>query len=128
MKILLDTNIVLDWVLEREPFVTDAEALIQAVKTKQVKGYLTAKTVTDVFNIARKPKGAVSAKAYIAEVLTFMQSRCNCDAQFCGFCGFAGADKVCWGSIGAAFLIKIALTETASFSVSAMFVGKWMFI
>jgi predicted nucleic acid-binding protein len=73
MKILVDTNIVLDWVLEREPFVTDAEAVIQAIKTKQVKGYLTATTVTDVFYIARKPKGAVSAKAYIAELLTFMQ-------------------------------------------------------
>lgn len=31
MKILIDTNIILDFLLEREPFVQDAEALFQTI-------------------------------------------------------------------------------------------------
>lgn len=31
MKVLLDTNIILDYLLEREPFKEDAEALFMAI-------------------------------------------------------------------------------------------------
>ncbi|MCC5632816.1 PIN domain-containing protein [Nostoc sphaeroides CHAB 2801] len=31
MRVLVDTNIVLDYLLEREPFLQDAEALFEAI-------------------------------------------------------------------------------------------------
>ena len=31
MKVLIDTNIILDFLLEREPFFLDAEILFQAI-------------------------------------------------------------------------------------------------
>jgi len=73
MKILVDTNIVLDNWLEREPFFADAKALLGAIESGEIEGFITATSVTDIFYISRKSKGAVDSKAYISELLTFMQ-------------------------------------------------------
>jgi predicted nucleic acid-binding protein len=54
MKVLIDTNIILDLLLEREPFLQDAEVLFQAIISGQVIGYVTATTLTDIFYIARR--------------------------------------------------------------------------
>lgn len=54
MRVLIDTNIVLDFLLQREPFFQDAELLFQAIDTGQVVGYVTATTLTDIFYISRK--------------------------------------------------------------------------
>jgi hypothetical protein len=32
MRVLIDTNIILDFLLQREPFLQDAELLFQAIK------------------------------------------------------------------------------------------------
>jgi predicted nucleic acid-binding protein len=37
MRVLLDTNIVLDGLLEREPFVRDAKALIESIEVEQIQ-------------------------------------------------------------------------------------------
>ncbi|WP_354000925.1 PIN domain-containing protein [Gloeocapsopsis sp. IPPAS B-1203] len=34
MRVLVDTNIILDLLLEREPFVRDAKALFRAIETQ----------------------------------------------------------------------------------------------
>jgi predicted nucleic acid-binding protein len=54
MKILIDTNVVLDFLLQREPFFQDTERLFQAVGNGEVVGYVTATTLTDIFYIARR--------------------------------------------------------------------------
>lgn len=54
MRILLDTNIVLDVLLNREPWVAEATALWQAIDDGRVVGYITASTITDIFYIARR--------------------------------------------------------------------------
>ena len=73
MKVLVDTNIILDFLLEREPFFTDADTLIQTIRADQIQGYLTATTLTDIFYIARKPKGVQIAKQYISDLLALMR-------------------------------------------------------
>ncbi len=57
MKVLIDTNIVLDLLLEREPFVEDATALFEMVEMSRIQGYIAATTVTNVFYIVRKAQG-----------------------------------------------------------------------
>ncbi|MEH1936368.1 MAG: PIN domain-containing protein [Nostoc sp.] len=54
MRVLVDTNIILDFLLEREPFLHDAELLFQAIASRQILGYATATTLTDIFYIARR--------------------------------------------------------------------------
>lgn len=59
MRVLVDTNIVLDFLLEREPFLQDAEMLFQAISSEQIVGYVTATTLTDIFYIARRHSQSV---------------------------------------------------------------------
>ena len=54
MRILLDTNVVLDVLLKREPWVHDAAAIWQANDEGQVTGYLAGSVLTDIFYIARR--------------------------------------------------------------------------
>jgi len=61
VRVLLDTNIVLDVLLERLPFVEDAKKVWQAIDEGQVTAYLAASIVTDVFYIVRKQVGLEKA-------------------------------------------------------------------
>jgi predicted nucleic acid-binding protein len=73
MRVLLDTNIILDFLLERQPFFTDADAVMQTIRSGQVQGYITATTLTDIFYIAKKSNKAQIAKQYVSDLLTTMQ-------------------------------------------------------
>ena len=70
MRVLIDTNIILDYFLEREPFVQDAEALFNAINSGQVVGYVTATTLTDIF-IAFTPLILLPPTHSLAELLGF---------------------------------------------------------
>lgn len=73
MKVLVDTNIVLDFLLRREPFLQDARLLFQAIATGQIIGYVTATTVTDIFYIAqRQTRSIEQARQAVSETLTAM--------------------------------------------------------
>lgn len=54
MRVLLDTNIVLDFLLDREPYMDDAERIIGLSENKTIQAYITANSVTDLFYIMRK--------------------------------------------------------------------------
>jgi predicted nucleic acid-binding protein len=61
MQVLLDTNIVLDILLEREEWWDAAEQIWQAHERKQITAFVTATTLTDVFYVGRANKGQVKA-------------------------------------------------------------------
>ena len=73
MRVLLDTNIILDVLLEREPFVTDAQALFDAIESQTVERYVTATTLTDIFYIVRKSKGIQTGKDAVSRLLATMK-------------------------------------------------------
>lgn len=73
MRVLIDTNIILDFLLQREPFCQDAELLFQEIEAGQIIGYVTATTLTDIFYIARKHTRSIKqARQAISETLTVM--------------------------------------------------------
>jgi predicted nucleic acid-binding protein len=73
VRVLIDTNITLDFLLRREPFFQDAELLFQAIDAGQVIGYVTATTLTDIFYISRKHTRSVEqARQAVSETLTVM--------------------------------------------------------
>jgi predicted nucleic acid-binding protein len=51
---MIDTNILLDVLLAREPFFADSKAVLQLCEDKQVAGFLSASSATDIFYIIRK--------------------------------------------------------------------------
>lgn len=80
MKVLIDTNIVLDLILEREPFVEAAIALFEQIEQGNLVGYIAATTITNIFYIIRKTEGREVALAAINRLLTGLQF-CAVDRQ-----------------------------------------------
>lgn len=68
-RILLDTNIVLDVLLKRQPFVVEASAIWHANDEGRLVGYLMASALTDIFYIARRLAGRETARAAIQTCL-----------------------------------------------------------
>ncbi|MEM9152393.1 MAG: PIN domain-containing protein [Cyanobacteria bacterium P01_F01_bin.3] len=54
MKVLFDTNVLLDALLERQPFVKDAAFLIEATETGKIEGFISATTITDIHYLVRR--------------------------------------------------------------------------
>jgi len=71
MRVLLDTNVVLDYLLDREPFADAAADVWEAHRQGRIEAYISAITPINIFYIARKLKGVDSAlsitRALIAE-------------------------------------------------------------
>jgi predicted nucleic acid-binding protein len=51
---LLDTNVVLDVLLKRQPWVAEAQTLWTACDDGRAIGYVTASSLTDIFYIAHR--------------------------------------------------------------------------
>lgn len=54
MKVLFDTNVILDILLKRVPHYKDAAKIIVLAEKGYILGYMSASSVTDIFYIARK--------------------------------------------------------------------------
>lgn len=70
MRVLLDTNIILDLFLEREAFVDDAALLWKANETGHFTAYVSAITPVNLFYIGRKLKGREAAFRAVQEVVS----------------------------------------------------------
>ena len=54
MRALIDTNVVIDFLQERQPFVEDASRLFERVDNGEVKGFIAATTITNIYYIVRQ--------------------------------------------------------------------------
>ena len=54
MKILCDTNIILDVLLERQPFVEDSCKVLSLCEEHRPEGFVSASSVTDIYYLVRK--------------------------------------------------------------------------
>ena len=73
MKVLFDTNIVLDLLLKRDPFYKNAHTLISKVETGEISGYLCATTITTVHYFVAKKQGKKSAMHAINSLLKLFE-------------------------------------------------------
>lgn len=69
MKVLFDTNVVLDHLLEREPFVDAAEQLLSLVDSRRIEGVICSTTATTIHYLASKAGGASAAMNYLRKLL-----------------------------------------------------------
>jgi predicted nucleic acid-binding protein len=72
ISILIDTNIILDFLLERKPFNEDSEKILKSVFNHSIKGYISATTVTDIYYIMRKERDLTTAKDFIKNLVSFI--------------------------------------------------------
>lgn len=54
MKIMCDTNVIIDVLLEREPFVEDSYQVLSLCEEHKIDGYVSASSVTDIYYLVRK--------------------------------------------------------------------------
>ena len=69
MTVVFDTNVVLDLLLAREPFVDEAEVLFSRVETGDLHACLSATTVTTIHYLAVKTIGRESALEKVRALL-----------------------------------------------------------
>jgi predicted nucleic acid-binding protein len=69
MRILLDTDVILDFLLARDPFATDARAIWIACEQQRCIGYISAITPINTYYIGRKLVGSAAARQHVADLL-----------------------------------------------------------
>ncbi len=69
MNVLIDLNIVLDVILQRQPWLTEAAAVWNAHHNGQIRGYLVATSLTNLFYIVRRFLGHTGARQAVRSCL-----------------------------------------------------------
>ena len=59
MKLMIDTNILLDVLIHRDPFYDDSKAVLKLCENHDVNGFVSASAITDIFYITRIALGSV---------------------------------------------------------------------
>ncbi|QSV65884.1 MAG: PIN domain-containing protein [Aphanizomenon flos-aquae DEX188] len=72
-KVLLDDDILLDILLERDPFVEDSSKIWELIEAKQVEGYVTLTTLNKIFDVGRDNGGFEIAWEAISEIRSVME-------------------------------------------------------
>ena len=54
MKYLIDTNVILDVLLKREPFYKSCASVLTSARRKEIELYVSASAITDIYYIANQ--------------------------------------------------------------------------
>jgi len=73
LKVLFDTNIILDVLLDRKQFVELSARLVSLVETHVIEGYLCATTVTTIDYLVTKTHNKKVAKEAIRKLLSLFE-------------------------------------------------------
>ncbi|MBD2386486.1 type II toxin-antitoxin system VapC family toxin [Cylindrospermum sp. FACHB-282] len=73
MKVLLDTNIIVDDALERAPFWDASEQVLSQIEQGQIEGYISASTFSDLYYIIRRARGRDWTLSYLNQLVTLCQ-------------------------------------------------------
>ena len=73
MNVLFDTNVVLDALLDRDPWADTAVALFDRVESGDLVGHLGATTVTTIHYIARRNVGVGAAEEMLRDLLRLFE-------------------------------------------------------
>jgi predicted nucleic acid-binding protein len=69
MKVLLDANVVLDVLLDRQPHFASSATVWSAIEAGTAEGLLSAHTVTTIHYLIRKEQGAAKARQTLTAIL-----------------------------------------------------------
>jgi predicted nucleic acid-binding protein len=69
MKVLIDTNVVLDVLINNAVFFANSKKIFDFTEQKRITGFITASAVTDIFYIAQRKLGKKATKEAIKKLL-----------------------------------------------------------
>ena len=64
-KLLIDCNILIDWLTTRSPFYVHAENLLTLIEMKNVEGYVSPLTLSNTYYILRKQANKKIANEFL---------------------------------------------------------------
>ena len=73
MRVLIDTNVVVDVMLSREPFVEASADILSRVESGELIGCICATTVTTIHYLAAKVLGAQRALGEVRKILSLFE-------------------------------------------------------
>ena len=73
MRVLFDTNVIVDLLLDRKPFAEAATRLAAQVELGSLTGVLSATTVTTVYYLVAKAAGAKTARIQVRKLLDLFE-------------------------------------------------------
>jgi len=73
VKLLVDTNIVLDLVLEREDWAMEAAELLTAIDQGRAEGYIAGHSVTTVYYVVSRGRDQSAARQAVSDLLDILE-------------------------------------------------------
>jgi predicted nucleic acid-binding protein len=71
LRVLLDTNIVVDVALERQPFYIVSMQVLTFAYRGEIEAFISASTVSDIYYIVRKAKGHDATLEFLQIIAPF---------------------------------------------------------
>lgn len=76
MRVLVDTNVIIDFMMTREPYTADAAQIIKMCADSQIEGYLAAHTIPNLFYILRKNYSVNQRKKLLITLCDIFEVSC----------------------------------------------------
>jgi predicted nucleic acid-binding protein len=73
MRVLFDTNVVLDVLLDRAPFRETSAQVVARVERNELTGILGATTLTTIYYLMTKASGRETARSAVRDLLALFQ-------------------------------------------------------
>lgn len=73
MILLVDTDILIDFALDRRPHAAPAGELLDALERRQASGFIAWHSVANFHYLVVSKKGASATKAFLLDLLRFVQ-------------------------------------------------------
>lgn len=74
MKILIDTNVLIDYVVSRKPFDSAAREVIYLCRSNEINGCIAAHTVLNMFYILRKSLSVEDRKLFFEDMCSLFSA------------------------------------------------------
>ena len=126
MRILIDTNVILDVLCNRQGFVEDASKIFKFCEVNKIEGYISALSVPNIVYILRKELDAEKTKEILEQLsLIFKIADLKADdlkkAANLMFNDYEDAlQSACASSIKANYIITRNIKDFASSKVAAI--------
>jgi len=73
IKALIDTNVILDIALNREPFFEYSSKVFDKIDDQILEGFITASSITDIYYIASKQKDKFQARKFLISLIQILE-------------------------------------------------------
>lgn len=73
MKVLLDTNIILDIGLKRMPYYNFSASVFKLIEMELIYGFITATSITDIYYIINKQSSHNDSIEFISELIKIVE-------------------------------------------------------